>query len=171
MPLVEVRQEERVRIEALEDGGYHVAARRGKTFVSGTRMSGSGDNHTWKSGALTPNVPSDAQGLYLLTIPIRTDSISIRVFKVGFGGVTESVQSSLLQSVITLFSSPDGYTGSSVQAAIASSSGTFTSIWQTRSVDGYAYGLTSLQVDESPHEWLNRDSIERSIDEMVRTKL
>ncbi|KAI0759100.1 armadillo-type protein, partial [Fomes fomentarius] len=84
----------------------------------------------------------------------------------GFGGVTESIQSSLLQSVITLFSSPDGYTGSSVQAAIASSSGAFTSIWQ--SVDGYAYGLTSLQVDESPHEWLNRDSIERSVDEMCQ---
>ncbi|PIL25912.1 hypothetical protein GSI_11665 [Ganoderma sinense ZZ0214-1] len=84
----------------------------------------------------------------------------------GFGGVTESVQSSLLQSVITLFASPDGYTGSSVQAAIASSAGTFTTVWQ--SVDGYAYGLTSLQVDESPKDWMNRDGIEIAFDEMIQ---
>ena len=79
------------------------------------------------------------------------------------------MQSSLLQSVITLFASPDGYAGSSVQAAIASSSGSFTSIWQ--SVDGYAYGLTSIEVDEGPKELSNRDVIEMSIDEMVRHSL
>ncbi|KAI0668842.1 ARM repeat-containing protein [Trametes maxima] len=102
-----------------------------------------------------------------LGIDGREALLRSRIFQcfslVGFSGVTESVQSSLLQSVITLFASPDGYTGSSVQAAIASSSGTFTSIWQ--SVDGYAYGLTNLKVEDSP-EWMNRDSIETAIDEM-----
>ncbi|KAJ8482572.1 hypothetical protein ONZ51_g5279 [Trametes cubensis] len=104
-----------------------------------------------------------------LGIDGREALLRSRIFQcfslVGFAGVTESVQSSLLQSVITLFASPDGYTGSSVQAAIASSSGSFTSIWQ--SVDGYAYGLTNLQVEDSP-EWMNRDSIESSIDEMCQ---
>ena len=105
-----------------------------------------------------------------LSIDGREALLRSRIFQsfslLGFGGVTESVQSSLLQSVITLFASPDGYAGSSVQAAIASSAGTFTSIWQ--SVDGYAYGLTSLQVDESPKDWMNRDGIEMAVDEMVR---
>ena len=105
-----------------------------------------------------------------LTIDGREALLRSRIFQcfslLGFGGVTESVQSSLLQSVITLFASPDGYAGSSVQAAIASSSGSFTSIWQ--SVDGYAYGLTSLEVDDGPKELANRDSVEMSIDEMVR---
>ncbi|KAI0717727.1 ARM repeat-containing protein [Cerioporus squamosus] len=105
-----------------------------------------------------------------LTIDGREALLRGRIFQcfsvLGFGGVTESVQSSLLQSVVTLFASPDGYTGSSVQAAIASSSGSFTSIWQ--SVDGYAYGLTSLQIDETPGEWMNRDSVETSLEEMCQ---
>ncbi|KAI8972549.1 ARM repeat-containing protein [Trametes punicea] len=104
-----------------------------------------------------------------LGIDGREALLRSRIFQcfslVGFSGVTESVQSSLLQSVISLFASPDGYTGSSVQAAIASSSGAFTSIWQ--SVDGYAYGLTNLQVDDSS-EWTNRDSIEGAIDDMCQ---
>lgn len=103
-----------------------------------------------------------------LGIDGREALLRSRIFQcfslVGFSGVTESVQSSLLQSVITLFASPDGYTGSSMQAAIATSSGTFTSIWQ--SIDGYAYGLTNLEVDDNP-DWMNRDSIESSIDQLV----
>ncbi|KAM5530811.1 hypothetical protein V8D89_015522, partial [Ganoderma adspersum] len=110
---------------------------------------------------------ADSKGL---GIDGREALLRSRVFQcfslLGFGGVTESVQSSLLQSVISLFASLDGYTGSSVQAAIASSAGTFTTIWQ--SVDGYAYGLTSLQIDESPKDWMNRDSIETAFDEMTQ---
>ncbi|KAI1790592.1 clathrin-coated vesicle protein [Ganoderma leucocontextum] len=105
-----------------------------------------------------------------LGIDGREALLRSRIFQcfslLGFSGVTESVQSSLLQSVITLFASPDGYAGSSVQAAITSSAGTFISIWQ--SVDGYAYGLTSLQVDDSPKDWMNRDGIETAIDEMTQ---
>jgi hypothetical protein len=96
---------------------------------------------------------------------------------VGFSGITESTQSNLLQSSISLFASADGYAGSSLQAAIASSSGTFTSIWH--SGDGYAYGLTytniandtnngSVNTIQSDKINRNRDTIEISIDDLVR---
>jgi hypothetical protein len=95
----------------------------------------------------------------------------------GFGGVTDSTQAALLQSVVSLFASPDGYAGSSMQAAIASSSGSFTSIWQ--SVDGYAYGVTHIEVTKGAQssasedsskthvEHLNRDNIDNSFYELV----
>jgi hypothetical protein len=95
----------------------------------------------------------------------------------GFSSITESTQATLLQSVVSLFASPDGYAGSSVQAAIASSSGTFTTVWQN--IDGYAYGVTSIDVvdiggnssaDDDPSkckDHLNRDPVEVSIDAMV----
>jgi hypothetical protein len=93
----------------------------------------------------------------------------------GFSSITESTQSTLLQSVVSLFASPDGYVGSSTQAAIATSSGTFTSVWQ--SIDGYAYGVTFIEAmdpgatteDSSlgKMDQLNRDTIEMSIDAMV----
>ena len=91
----------------------------------------------------------------------------------GVSKVSETTQASLLQSAIALFASPEGYTGSSVQAAIAASSGAFTSVWQ--STDCYAYGVTDIEVNEnlSPDavegqgDWLNRDTINASIDDMV----
>ena len=95
----------------------------------------------------------------------------------GFSSLTDSTQSTLLQSVVSLFASPDGYSGSSVQAAIASSSGTFTSVWQ--SVDGYAYGVTFIEIidnagivseDDSSSggtDQLNRDIVEVSVDVLV----
>ncbi|KAF9492742.1 hypothetical protein BDN71DRAFT_1509192 [Pleurotus eryngii] len=63
----------------------------------------------------------------------------------GFSGITESTQVTLLQSTVALFASPDGYAGSSMQAAIASSSGSFASVWQIG--DGYAYGVTHLDIE------------------------
>ncbi|KAJ4473613.1 clathrin-coated vesicle protein [Lentinula aciculospora] len=94
----------------------------------------------------------------------------------GFSGITESTQSTLLQSVVSLFASPEGYAGSSVQAAIASSSGSFTSVWQ--GVDGYAYGVTFTEVaDDSVvandvavngGDKLNRDTVELAIDNLLR---
>jgi len=95
----------------------------------------------------------------------------------GFSSIAESTQTVLLQSVVILFASPDGYAGSSVQAAIASSSGTFSSVWQ--SVDGYAYGVTFNEIVDlggigpegdlagGPHDYLNRDTVEVSIDTLV----
>ena len=78
---------------------------------------------------------------------------------------------------MSLFASPDGYAGSSVQAALASSSGTFTYVWQ--SADEYAYGVTFKEVKDdasgTPDEeslqgkkdYLNRDLLEVSIDDLV----
>lgn len=88
----------------------------------------------------------------------------------GPSGLTETMQSSLLQSAISLFATAEGYTGSSVQAAIASSTGAFTSIWQ--STDGYAYGMTDIHPDndftkKGLKSWMNRDSVEIVIDDMV----
>ncbi|OCH91331.1 clathrin-coated vesicle protein [Obba rivulosa] len=115
---------------------------------------------------------ADTKGL---SLEGREALLRSRIFQcfslLGLSGVTESTQSALLQSAAALFSSPDGYTGSSVQAAIASSSGMFTSIWQ--STDGYAYGLTDIVVgDDTPEsdarEWMNRDGIEIAINEMCQ---
>ncbi|KAG1754151.1 armadillo-type protein [Suillus lakei] len=64
----------------------------------------------------------------------------------GTSTLTESVQSSLLQSVLTVFAGPDIDNVSAMQASIASTSGSFTSIWQM--TDGYAYGLTTLEISE-----------------------
>ncbi len=87
-----------------------------------------------------------------------------------------------------VFASPDAYggIGSAVQAAIASSAGTFTSVWTT--VDGYGYGVTSNEivdfegigievndgVDDSGvsgiRDYLNRDDVEVSTDTLVRPR-
>ncbi|TFY57214.1 hypothetical protein EVG20_g8633 [Dentipellis fragilis] len=92
----------------------------------------------------------------------------------GVSSVPESTQVALVQSVISLVASPDGFAGSTVQAAIASSSGSFVSLWQ--SFDGYAYGVTAKSVGEDSDsddpilakDRLNRDSIDASIDELLR---
>ena len=101
-----------------------------------------------------------------------------RVFQcfasLDLASVTEATQTLLLQTTISLFASFEGYTGSSVQAAIASSSGAFVNIWQTS--DGYAYGLTDIEVkgdvvenaQASGRDWLNRDPAEAQIGELVR---
>ncbi|PPQ99633.1 hypothetical protein CVT24_005211, partial [Panaeolus cyanescens] len=100
----------------------------------------------------------------------------------GFSSIPDTTQMVLLQSVVSLFASPDGYAGSSVQAAIASSSGTFSSVWQ--SSDGYAYGVTFCEVVDMggvegsdrdaegdgavKRDYLNRDSVEVAIDVLHR---
>lgn len=117
-----------------------------------------------------------------IDLPTREALLRRRVYEcfgaLGFSTLTESTQSTLLQSVVSQFASPDGYAGSSVQAAIATSSGNFTSVWH--SADGYGYGVTSIDVgarlldsDAGPYvQWesrnrLNRDTIETSIDLLV----
>lgn len=126
----------------------------------------------------TQNVPHvPVKGL---TLKAREALLRRRVYQcftvLGFSSIADSTQTSLLQSVVSLFASPDGYTGSSVQAAIASSSGTFTSVWQ--STDGYGYGVTFTEIvdfgednegDTSSNgkDRLNRDTVEVSIDSLV----
>lgn len=108
-----------------------------------------------------------------LTLKIREALLRRRVYQcftvLGFSSIVDMTQATLLQSVVSLFASPDGYTGSSVQAAIASSSGSFTTVWQ--STDGYAYGVASTgSLDDSlatDKDHLNRDTIEASIDSLV----
>ncbi len=120
-----------------------------------------------------------------LTLKGREALLRRRVYEcftaLGFSNIPDATQTTLLQSAVTLFASADGYAGSSVQAAIASSSGTFTSVWN--SVDGYAYGVTFTEIvdhgDLGAHsdsttegkDQLNRDSIEASIDSLVRKRL
>lgn len=94
----------------------------------------------------------------------------------GFSTVTEAMQVTLLKSTATLFASPEGYAGSSIQAAIASSAGTLSSIWST--ADGYAYGIASWDLthigtensdanEGEQRDRLNRDTIDALIDNTV----
>ncbi|KAG7093998.1 hypothetical protein E1B28_007627 [Marasmius oreades] len=122
----------------------------------------------------------DMQDSSTMNLKTREALLRKRVYQcfstLGFSGIADSTQSTLLQSVITLFASSDGYAGSSVQAAIASSSGSFTSVWQ--SADGYAYGVTFLEIGDddlvtiegssgSP-DMFNRDTIEVAIEALLR---
>lgn len=117
-----------------------------------------------------------------LTLREREALLRRRVYQcfseLGFGSIPESTQASLLQSTISAFANPDAYGtgGSAVQAAIASSAGTFTSVWAT--VDGYGYGVTSNEVVDfggigvgGRRDYLNRDDVEVSIDTLVRISL
>lgn len=108
-----------------------------------------------------------------LTVKGREALLRRRVYEcftvLGFSNIPDGTQSNLLQSAVMLFASADGYAGSSVQAAIASSSGSFTSVWS--SVDGYAYGVTHTQLtddgNQSTQDLHSRDAIAASIDALV----
>lgn len=109
----------------------------------------------------------------------------------GFGAIPEATQVVLLQSAVDLFAAPEGYAGSAVQAAIASNTGAFTTVWA--GTDGYAYGVTGEEVvdlggigggtgdgtsassggtdkadGERETDYLNRDEVEVKIDILVR---
>jgi hypothetical protein len=87
---------------------------------------------------------------------------------------TEPLQKSLLSSTLSIIADPERYTGSAVQAAIAASSGSFTSLWDL--ADGFAFGVTSLLTErgasvsgvEASVDWLSRDPVEVEIDELQR---
>ena len=133
-------------------------------------------------------LPSGVKRQRELTLREREALLRRRVYQcfseLGFSSIPESTQTSLLQSTMSVFASPDSYggVGSVVQAAIASSVGTFTSVWTT--VDGYGYGVTSNEIvdfggigveingdDNSAsgtRDHLNRDDVEVSIDALVR---
>ncbi|KAF9239616.1 armadillo-type protein [Melanogaster broomeanus] len=97
---------------------------------------------------------SDAQGPSLRT---RESSLRRRVYQcftaLGTSSLTESAQSSLLQSTMSVFAGPEGDGVSAVQAAIASSSGTFTTVWQT--ADGFGYGVTTIDIVDDEVEVLS----------------
>lgn len=130
-----------------------------------------------------------------LTLREREAILRTRVHQcfnsLGFSSIQESTQVVLLQSAMSLFASPEGYAGSSVQAAIASSTGTFVSVWA--SADGYGYGVTGDEIidmggvedvmdgtsgtvsgqgggsrNKQGNDYLNRDMVEVAIDTLVR---
>ena len=130
-----------------------------------------------------------------LTLREREAILRTRVHQcfnsLGFSSIQESTQIVLLQSTLSLFASPEGYAGSSVQAAIASSTGTFISVWA--SADGYGYGVTGDEIidmggvedvmdgtsgtvsgqgggirNKQGNDYLNRDMVEVAIDTLVR---
>ena len=137
-------------------------------------------------------LPSGMKRERELTLREREALLRRRVYQcfseLGFSSIPESTQTSLLQSTMCVFASPDAYggIGSAVQAAIVSSAGTFTSVWTT--VDGYGYGVTSNEivdfegigievndgVDDSGvsgiRDYLNRDDVEVSTDTLVRPR-
>lgn len=97
-----------------------------------------------------PVPPTDTREPSLRT---RETLLRCRVYQcftaLGFSALTESTRMTLLQSTMALFAGPEGDGMSAIQASIASSSGAFTSVWQT--ADGFGYGVTTIQVadDES----------------------
>ncbi|KAH7108306.1 ARM repeat-containing protein [Auriculariales sp. MPI-PUGE-AT-0066] len=94
---------------------------------------------------------------------------------IGFSSLTFSATEALLQSAVTLFASADSYLGSTMQAAIATSAGNFTSIWL--SADGYAFGVSLLACPDAVPDpaageitdRFNRDTIEASMDNLITT--
>ena len=119
-----------------------------------------------------PVASKDGVGLTLRT---RESLLRRRIYQcfssIGFTGITEATQSNLLQSTIALFASADGYAGSPVQAAIASSSVSTNSIWQ--STDGYAYGLAYSDTQIEGGEFADKkssskDVVETYFNELVR---
>jgi HEAT repeat-containing protein 5 len=89
----------------------------------------------------------------------------------GISTLTDSAQTTLLQSAISLFGSHEGYAGSAAQAAIASSSGNLPNVWQA--ADGYGYGVTSLRNKgqqaglTSDNLSLDADSVESAFEKLV----
>jgi hypothetical protein len=145
-----------------------------------------------ESAMLQPGLSRRNAGL---TLREREALLRTRVHQcfnsLGFSSIQDSTQVTLLQSALSLFASPEGYAGSSVQAAIASSTGTFVSVWA--SADEYAYGVTGDEIidmggvedvidvgtsgtisgqgdscrNKQGHDYLNRDMVEVAIDTLV----
>jgi hypothetical protein len=85
-----------------------------------------------------PSVPpSDSKRPSLRT---RESSLRRRVYQcfTGTSSLPDSVQSTLLQSTILVFAGPEG----DEQAAIVSSSGPFTTVWQA--ADRLGYGVSMI---------------------------
>ncbi|EGG10808.1 uncharacterized protein MELLADRAFT_76824 [Melampsora larici-populina 98AG31] len=95
----------------------------------------------------------------------------------------EAHQISLLDMTLSLMADPEKYTGSSVQAAISASTGSFTSVWDSN--DGFGFGVTGLlkeneSIGESSEtsasaggdrglvsDWLNRDLTDVAIESVL----
>lgn len=95
----------------------------------------------------------------------------------------EAHQIGLLDMTLSLIADPEKYTGSSVQAAISASTGSFTSVWDSN--DGFGFGVTGLlkeneSIEQSNEtsasaggdrglvsDWLNRDLTDVAIESVL----
>jgi hypothetical protein len=87
------------------------------------------------------------------------------------------LQTNLLPFAVAAFADPDKYTSSSLSVSIASSAGSFDTIWDV--ADNYGFGVTGLvkgfdieplpgeQENESEHHWTTRHGAEALIDRTV----
>ena len=89
---------------------------------------------------------------------MRESLLCRRVFQcftaLGSSTLTDSVQSSLLQSTMSIFAGPEGDGVSAMQASIASSSGAFTTVWQT--ADGFGHGVATMDIVNDEAEALSK---------------
>lgn len=89
-----------------------------------------------------------SSGMQSSSLRLRENLLRWRVFQcftaLGSSTLTDSVQSNLLQSAMNVFAGPEGDVISAMQASIASSSGTFTTVWQ--SADGFGHGVTTMDI-------------------------
>ncbi|KAF8558426.1 clathrin-coated vesicle protein [Imleria badia] len=92
------------------------------------------------------------------SLRLRESLLRRRVFQcftaLGSSTLTDSVQFSLLQSTMSIFAGPEGDGVSALQASIASSSGTFTTVWQT--ADGFGHGVTTMDTVNDEAEELSK---------------
>ncbi|KAG6899734.1 hypothetical protein C0993_007345 [Termitomyces sp. T159_Od127] len=149
------------------------AAEIGKSTLTPTEMLNHLSNQFNKRNVSQLHLAPSATAPGILAKHATQTDLQGRKYR-EIGSLAESTQVTLLQSAVSLFASPDGYAGSSVQAAIASSSVTSTSVWQT--VDGYAYGVSSNGIldvrsgvvgddpNQGRQDYFNRDAVEVSID-------
>lgn len=118
-----------------------------------------------------------------LTLLDREQMVRRRVFQcfthLANSPALEVMQEALVNFCIQMFAEPDRYIGSTAQAAIAASAGSFTSIWHL--TDGYACGATSMLSDtgssvasdenlaaHAQQNLLNRDAVEAKLDALQR---
>jgi hypothetical protein len=130
---------------------------------------------------LAEQTPSTSSQLLLLDRDLALRRRLLQCFvALGQNPATQPFQINLLSQVVILFSDPERYSGeSATQAAVAASSGTFSTVWDQ--VDGYAFGVTSLMKEHAVEVaeggeaglatyggGLNRDLAEAKIEEQLR---
>lgn len=140
---------------------------------------------TTHAATIAEQLPSTSSTLQLIDRDAMFRRRILQCFvALGQNPATRSFQVTLLTQVVVLFSDAEKYVGESpIQASIAASAGTFTSIWDE--MDGYAFGVTSLMREDTDVEIaaggdkessrkavrLNRDLAEDRIDSQLRISI
>ncbi|KAI5476389.1 Armadillo-type fold domain containing protein [Pseudohyphozyma bogoriensis] len=138
------------------------------------------------ASTLDQQTPSTSSQLGLLDRDLMLRRRLLQCFvALGQNAATQPFQVTLLTQVVALFSDPEKYTGeSALQAAIAASVGTFTTVWDE--TDGYGFGVTSMMRQagndvsggegeegggERKRAKLNRDLAEAKIEAQLRISI